>query len=199
MSNLTVEKYVELKKAGKTDSAIRKEFGLHNNALTKFKKENDLIGKYNTHSMKASEKSKINTYQKYDEILAERDKLRKELEVLKSTEKPTVHHVNIDYKAKYEELSKAYENLVHEVEEAESGAKELDRWKELFETAMADKEQLQKENLLLENQIQRLKEVNDELKEKSESYFDSLMRLEQEVKGLRIYALQKLHIDVYKG
>jgi predicted RNase H-like nuclease (RuvC/YqgF family) len=101
------------------------------------------------------QKPKVIAYAKYEEVVAERDELKKQLE------------------------------------------KEVEHWKELFETAMADKEQLQKENLILENQIQRLKEVNDELTAKNERYFTDLMRLEQEVKGLRLYALQKLHIDVY--
>jgi predicted transcriptional regulator len=101
------------------------------------------------------QKPKVIAYAKYEEVVAERDELKKQLE------------------------------------------KEVEHWKELFETAMADKERLHKENLLLENQIQRLKETNDELTGKNERYFADLMRLEQEVKGLRLYALQKLHIDVY--
>ncbi|WP_208601829.1 hypothetical protein [Parageobacillus thermantarcticus] len=107
-------------------------------------------------------KKTVIAYSKYEEVVAERDELKKQLEELQT---------NME--------------------------KEVGHWKELFETAMADKERLNKENLLLENQIQRLKEANDELTAKNERYFADLMRLEQEVKGLRLYALQKLHIDVY--
>ncbi|MED3716054.1 hypothetical protein P4518_01455 [Geobacillus thermodenitrificans] len=111
------------------------------------------------------QKPKVIAYTKYEEVMAERDGLKKQLA----------------------EKEEEYELLKQEVE----------HYRELFEAAMANKEQLHKENLILENQIQRLKEVNDELTAKNERYFADLMRLEQEVKGLRLYALQKLHIDVY--
>jgi chromosome segregation ATPase len=140
------------------------------------------------------QKPKVIAYAKYEEVVAERDDLKKQLEELKLKQPFEVKYINVDYKTKYEELSKDYEKLVQEAEQKD---KELERWKETFETAMADKERLHKENLLLENQVQRLKEVNDELTAKNERYFADLMRLEQEVKGLRLYALQKLHIDVY--
>jgi DNA repair exonuclease SbcCD ATPase subunit len=142
-------------------------------------------------------KKTVIAYSKYEEVVAERDELKKQLEELQAKQTSEVKYVNVDYKTKYEELSRDYEKLVREAEEAEQKAKELEHWKEMFETAMSDKERLHKENLLLENQVQRLKEVNDELTAKNESYFADLMRLEQEVKGLRLYALQKLHIDVY--
>ncbi|OAT74544.1 hypothetical protein [Parageobacillus thermoglucosidasius] len=108
------------------------------------------------------QKPKVIAYAKYEEVVAERDGLKRQLEELKA---------NME--------------------------KEVEHWKELFETAMADKERLHKENLLLENQVQRLKEANNELTAKNERNFTDLMRLEQEVKGLRLYALQKLQKDVY--
>ncbi|WP_230459203.1 hypothetical protein [Geobacillus thermodenitrificans] len=140
------------------------------------------------------QKPKVIAYAKYEEVVAERDELKRQLEELKLKQPFEVKYINVDYKAKFEELSRDYEKLVHEAEQKD---KEVEHWKELFETAMADKERLHKENLILENQIQRLKEANDELTAKNERYFADLMRLEQEVKGLRLYALQKLHIDVY--
>ena len=139
-------------------------------------------------------KKTVIAYSKYEEVVAERDELKRQLEELKLKQPFEVKYINVDYKTKYEELSRDYEKLVHEAEQKD---KELEHWKEMFETAMADKERLHKENLILENQIQRLKEANDELTAKNERYFADLMRLEQEVKGLRLYALQKLHIDVY--
>lgn len=142
-------------------------------------------------------KPKVIAYAKYEEIIAERDELKKQLEELQANQKSEVKYINVDYKTKYEELSKDYEKLVREAEESELKAKELEHWKELFGAAMADKEQLHKENLILENQVQRLKEVNQELTERNDRYFSDLSRLEQEVKGLRLYALQKLYEDVY--
>ena len=144
--------------------------------------------------MEQEKKPKVIAYAKYEEVVAERDELKRQLEELKLKQPFEVKYINVDYKTKYEELSRDYEKLVHEAEQKD---KELEHWKEMFETAMADKERLHKENLILENQIQRLKEANDELTAKNERYFADLMRLEQEVKGLRLYALQKLHIDVY--
>ncbi|KYD12420.1 hypothetical protein [Saccharococcus caldoxylosilyticus] len=144
--------------------------------------------------MEQVKKPKVVSYAKYEEVVAERDELKRQLEELKLKQPFEVKYINVDYKKKYEELSRDYEKLVHEAEQKD---KELEHWKEMFETAMADKERLHKENLILENQIQRLKEANDELTAKNERYFADLMRLEQEVKGLRLYALQKLHIDVY--
>jgi chromosome segregation ATPase len=102
------------------------------------------------------QKPKVIAYAKYEEVVAERDELKKQLEELQA---------NME--------------------------KEVGHWKELFETAMADKERLHKETLILENQIQRLKEANDELTAKNERYFADLSRLEQEVKGLRIYGPSK--------
>ncbi len=129
-------------------------------------------------------KPKVIAYTKYEEVVAERDELKKQLEELQTNATP------IEIEQLKREVIAAH-RLVTEKEE------EIAHWKELFETAMADKEQLHKENLILENQIQRLREANDELKAQNERHFATLMRLEQEVKGLRIYALQKLKIDVY--
>jgi chromosome segregation ATPase len=135
-----------------------------------------------------SQQPKVISYNKYLEVLAERDELQKQLEELKANATTTESSLEIE-RLKHEIIDA--HGLVTEKEE------EIAHWKELFETAMADKEQLEKENLLLENQVQRLKEVNAELTAQKERYFADLMRLEQEVKGLRLYALQKLHVDVY--
>lgn len=133
-------------------------------------------------------KPKVISFNKYLEVLAERDELQKQLEELKANATQDKDDVQIEW-------------LKHEADQAHKllteKEKEVEQLRELFETAMADKERLHKENLILENEVQRLKEANDELTAKNERYFADLMRLEQEVKGLRLYALQKLHIDVY--
>jgi chromosome segregation ATPase len=133
------------------------------------------------------QKPKVIAYAKYEEVVAERDELKKQLEELKA-------NIGADGDNGIEWLKR---EAIHAHKLLTEKEKELEQLRELFETAMTDKERLHKENLILENQIQRLKEVNDELKAKNERYFADLMRLEQEVKGLRLYALQKLHIDVY--
>jgi DNA repair exonuclease SbcCD ATPase subunit len=137
--------------------------------------------------MEQEKKPKVIAYAKYEEVVAERDELKKQLEELQANIAPEDDN---DIEWLKREAIHAHK-LVTEKEQ------EVEQLRELFETAMADKERLHKENLLLENQVQRLKEANDELTAKNERYFADLMRLEQEVKGLRLYALQKLHIDVY--
>jgi predicted RNase H-like nuclease (RuvC/YqgF family) len=131
---------------------------------------------------------KVISYIKYLEIEAERDELKKQLEEMKAN--TTVNNSNEEIERLKREIIDAHK-LVSEKEE------EIARLQELFETAMFDKEQLHKEVIILENQLQRLREVNDELKEQNERYFSQLNRLDQEVRGLRLYALQKLHVDVY--
>jgi chromosome segregation ATPase len=180
--NLTVEEYVELKNEGLSDSEIAESIGLELKQLHNWKyHRRDKIKNYQN-SIENSENSVQNeneyktttgdTKNEYEAILEEIKALKDENERLKR------------------EVINAHK-LVSEKEE------EIARLQELFETTMTDKERLHKENLILENQIQRLKEANDELTAKNERYFADLMRLEQEVKGLRIYALQKLHVDVY--
>nr|WP_253263372.1 hypothetical protein [Anoxybacillus sp. EFIL] len=74
---------------------------------------------------------------------------------------------------------------------------ELEQLQELFETAMAENERLHKENILLENQVQRLREANQELTERNDRYSDNCINLQRELKALRLYTLQKLQKDVY--
>jgi chromosome segregation ATPase len=108
------------------------------------------------------QKPKVIAYAKYEEVVAERDELKKQLE---------------EFQANME--------------------KEAEHWKELFETAMTDKEQLHKENLTLENEIQRLKELVSELTERNDRYSDEWIGLHKELRALRLYALEKLQKDVY--
>ncbi|WP_339195211.1 hypothetical protein NSU02_08100 [Aeribacillus sp. FSL W8-0870] len=121
-------------------------------------------------------KPKVISFNKYLEVLAERDELQKQLEELKANATQDKDDVQIEW-------------LKHEADQAHKllteKEKEVEQLRELFETAMADKERLHKENLILENEVQRLKEANDELTAKNERYFADLMRLEQEVKGLK--------------
>jgi chromosome segregation ATPase len=135
-----------------------------------------------------NQQPKVISYNKYLELEAERDELKKQLEELKAN--ATVNDSN-------EEIERLKREVIHAHQLVTEKEEEISRLQELFETAMSDKEQLQKENLLLENQIQRLKELISELNERNDRYFSDLSRLEQEVKGLRLYALQKLQRDVY--
>ncbi|WP_259463486.1 hypothetical protein [Geobacillus stearothermophilus] len=76
---------------------------------------------------------------------------------------------------------------------------EVEHWKELFETVMANKEQLHKEILVLENEIQRLKEQVNELRQQKDRREESWADATRELRALRLYALQKLQKDVYES
>jgi chromosome segregation ATPase len=135
-----------------------------------------------------SQQPKVISYNKYLEVLAERDELKKQLEELKAN--ATVNDSN-------EEIERLKREVIHAHQLVTEKEEEISRLQEMFNEAITAKEQLQKEIIFLENQVQRLKEAISELTERNDRYFSELSRLEQEVKGLRLYALQKLHIDVY--
>ena len=180
--DLTVEEYVEMHKKGMSDAEIAQKKGITNQQLYSWKYFRK------GHIKRALEQ------EAQQEVAAT-------VEVESETQESTATEETQKNSVEAEEDDKGIEWLKREVIHAHKllteKEKEAEHWKELFETAMADKEQLHKENLILENQIQRLKEANDELTAKNERYFADLSCLEQEVKGLRLYALQKLHIDVY--
>jgi chromosome segregation ATPase len=135
-----------------------------------------------------SQQPKVISYNKYLEVEAERDELKKKLEEMKAN--TTVNNSNDEIERLKREIIDAHK-LVSEKEE------EIARLQELFETTMSDKEQLHKEVIILENQLQRLREVNDELTAQNERYFSDISRLDMEIRGLRLYALHKLQKDVY--
>uniref|UniRef100_UPI0006973E28 hypothetical protein n=1 Tax=Aeribacillus alveayuensis TaxID=279215 RepID=UPI0006973E28 len=110
------------------------------------------------------QKKKVIAYAKYEEVVAERDELKKQLEKLKA---------NVAVNGSNEEIERLKREVIHAHQLVTEKEEEISRLRELFETAMADKEQLQKENLLLENQIQRLKEANQELTERNDRYSDN--------------------------
>jgi chromosome segregation ATPase len=135
-----------------------------------------------------SQQPKVISYNKYLEVLAERDELKKQLEEMKAN--TTVNNSNEEIERLKREIIDAHK-LVSEKEE------EIARLQELFETTMSDKEQLHKEVIILENQLQRLREANDEQTAQNERYFSDISRLDMEIRGLRLYALHKLQKDVY--
>jgi chromosome segregation ATPase len=109
-----------------------------------------------------SQQPKVISYNKYLELEAERDELKKQLEELKAN--ATENDSNEEIERLKREVINAHQ-LVTEKEE------EISRLQEMFNEVMATNEQLQKESLLLENQIQRLKETNQELTERNDVTF----------------------------
>lgn len=185
--DLTVEEYVEMHKKGMSDAEIAKEKGITNQQLYSWKYFRK------GHIKRALEQ------EAQQEVAAtvEAESETQETTVTEETQNNGVEEDDKGIEWLKREAIHAHKLLTEKEEECERLKHEIESWKELFETAMADKEQLHKENLILENQVQRLREANDELTAKNERYFADLMSLEQEVKGLRLYALQKLKIDVY--
>jgi chromosome segregation ATPase len=199
--DLTVEEYVKMKKQGMGDAEIAQAKGLTEKQLYSWKyfrkkrisemeeklQKQEPVETVDETNQESSTQEVI-AYAKYEKVVAERDELKKQLEEMKSNAISSSNEQEIERLKR--EVIDAHK-LVSEKEE------EIARLQELFETAMADKEMLHKENLILENQLQRLRETNDDLKERNERYFSQLSRLDQEVRGLRLYALQKLHVDVF--
>lgn len=201
--DLTIEEYVEMHKKGMSDTEIAQEKGLTDKQLYSWKYFRKghikrLLGVDNAERNEA-----IEQIQQAQQEIASTVETGLETQGAahedSDTEETQVNTAEDDKDIEWlkREVIHAHKLLTEKEEECERLKHEIESWKELFETAMADKEQLHKENLLLENQVQRLREANDELKAQNERYFDTLVRLEQEVKGLRLYALQKLKIDVY--
>lgn len=192
--DLTVEEYVEMHKKGMSDAEIAQEKGITNQQLYSWKYFRKGRIKRLLEQDKAERNEAIEQIQQAQQEVAA-TAIETESERQESTVTEEIDDKGIEWLKR--EAIHAHKLLTEKEEECERLKREIESWKELFETAMTDKEQLHKENLILENQIQRLKEANDELKAQNERHFDTLARLEQEVKGLRLYALQKLKIDVY--
>ena len=199
--DLTVEEYVEMHKKGMSDAEIAQEKGITDKQLYSWKYFRKGRIKRLLEQDKAERNEAIEQIQQAQQEVAatavETESERQESTVTEETQNNGVEEDDKDIEWLKREAIHAHKLLTEKEEECERLKHEIESWKELFETAMADKEQLHKENLILENQVQRLKEANDELKAQNERHFDTLVRLEQEVKGLRLYALQKLKIDVY--
>lgn len=136
------------------------------------------------------QKPKVIGYSKYEEVVAERDELKKQLEELKASVAPVEDDEKIEWLKR--EAIHAHKLLTEKEKEAE-------HWKELFETAMADKERLHKEILVLENEIQRLKELVNELRERKSRSEEGWADATRELRALRLYTLHKLQRDVYES
>lgn len=194
--DLTIEEYVEMHKKGMSDAEIAKVKGITNQQLYSWKYFRKghikrLLGVDNAERNEAIEQ----TQQAQQEVAST---------VETGLETQGAEHEDSDAEetqVNTAEDDKGIEWLKREVIHAHKllteKEQEVEHWKELFETAMADKERLHKENLILENQIQRLKEANQELTERNDRYSDNCIDLQRELKALRLYTLQKLQKDVY--
>ena len=197
--DLTVEEYVEMKLKGMNDAEIAEAKGLTKQQLYNWRSFRRTKIEQAEQAMKeaqpeiaAAVETEQGTQETAKEAVEQESQESADVEV---AQPGSADDQGIEWLKR--EAIHAHKLLTEKEQECERLKQEAEHWKELFETAMADKERLHKENLFLENHVQRLKESVTELTERNERHFASLTRLEQEVKGLRIYALQKLKTDVY--
>lgn len=200
--DLTVEEYVEMHKKGMSDTEIAQEKGLTDKQLYSWKYFR------NGHIKRFLEQSEVEQ-QATEQIQQAQQEVASTVETGletqgtahedSDTEETQVNTAEDDKGVEWlkREVIHAHKLLTEKEQECERLKHEIESWKELFETAMADKERLHKENLILENEIQRLKEANQELTERNDRYSDNCINLQRELKALRLYTLQKLQKDVY--
>ncbi|MCL9971559.1 hypothetical protein MX569_13430 [Anoxybacillus kestanbolensis] len=194
--DLTVEEYVEMLKKGMSDTEIAQEKGITNQQLYSWKYFRKghirrLLGADSAERNEATEQiqqaqqevaaTAVETEQGTQETV-------KEPNVTEETQPDTDDDKGIEWLKR--EVIHAHKLLTEKEQE-------LEQLQELFETAMAENERLHKENILLENQVQRLREANQELTERNDRYSDNCINLQRELKALRLYTLQKLQKDVY--
>jgi transposase len=176
---MTKERYLTLKRRGYSDKTIASKYGVSITTIAKWKK------KYFTKE--------------------EREKMQKtkQNDTKQQTEDQTIQ-IHVDGKmvsstiAETVSVDKAENKTIQIEPEVIVKAKlQAKTWKQRFEETMAAKEQLQEQNTSLENEVQRLRQKIKDLEAEKSRYFADYMDLEQELKGLRLFAFEKLKKDVY--
>lgn len=182
--DLTVEEYIDLRRQGFSDAVIA---AIKN------------ITKQQLYNWKSFRKEKIAQLEKELEQQGTESQETAENEPTDSETitEDTTEEAGIEWLKR--EAIHAHKLLTEKERECELLKQEVEHWKELFETAMADKERLHKENLILENEIQRLKELVSELRERKDKSEEGWADATRELRALRLYALQKLQKDVYES
>ncbi|MDZ7370241.1 MAG: hypothetical protein ONB12_03620 [candidate division KSB1 bacterium] len=180
--DLTVEEYIDLRRQGFSDAVIA---AIKN------------ITKQQLYSWKSFRKEKIAQLEKELEQQGTQSQETAENEPTDSETitEDTTEEAGIEWLKR--EAIHAHKMLTEKEQECERLQQEAEHWKELFETAMADKERLHKETIILENEIQRLKELVNELRERKDRSEENWADATRELRALRLYALQKLQKDVY--
>ncbi|OPX04981.1 hypothetical protein B1A75_01415 [Geobacillus sp. LEMMY01] len=171
--DLTVEEYIDLRRQGFSDAVIA---AIKN------------ITKQQLYSWKSFRKEKIAQLEKEMQGTESQETAENEPTDSETITEDTTEEAGIEWLKR--EAIHAHKLLTEK-------EKEIEHWKELFETAMADKERLHKEIIVLENEIQRLKEQANELRQQKDRREESWVDATRELRALRLYALQKLQKDVY--
>lgn len=176
--DLTVEEYIDLRRQGFSDTVIA---AIKN------------ITKQQLYSWKSFRKEKI--AQLEEELEQQQETVKNEPADSETITEDAAEETGIEWLKR--EVIHAHKLLTEKEHECEQLKQEVEHWKELFETVMANKEQLHKEILVLENEIQRLKEQVNELRQQKDRREESWVDATRELRALRLYALQKLQKDVY--
>ncbi|MFB7302594.1 hypothetical protein [Heyndrickxia sporothermodurans] len=240
----TTENYLALKSQGLPDTKIYMDLGFKSiSELTQWKKENlspEEIEQLRMNTLLAKRNGTANKADLSAQTSSESKTTKNELQGENKEKTHEIKQVNIDWKAKYGELSKLHEKVIRDAEDIEENLKleinklsrevihahklvtekderlkdslqehlrkdelisklqkQLEQSVTLYETAMLDKEQLHKENVAYENNIQSLIRQKDQLQNRCDRYQTEYIELEEEVAGLRRFAFSKLKKDVF--
>ncbi|WP_233434065.1 hypothetical protein NSQ51_13520 [Geobacillus sp. FSL K6-0789] len=152
--DLTVEEYIDLRRQGFSDAVIA---AIKN------------ITKQQLYNWKSFRKEKIAQLEKELEQQGTESQETAENEPADSETitEDTTEEAGIEWLKR--EAIHAHKLLTEKEQECEQLKQEVERWKEMFETAMAD----------------------------NDRYSDNCVNLQRELKALRLYTLQKLQKDVY--
>ena len=189
--DLTVEEYVEMKLKGMNDEEIAQAKGLTDKQLYSWKyvRRNKIAQAERDMQVKMVEKEAESAQQ---EVTAT-------VEAESETQEPTVTEETQPDSA--EEDDKGIEWLKREAIHAHKllteKEQECEEKQHMLDAVLARNEELHKEVLVLESEIARLRELVQELTAKNERYCDTTFDNERELRALRMYALHKLHKDVY--
>lgn len=190
---VTVKEYVDLSLQGLLDKEIADKKGIHPSSLAGWKTRNKQLideekaKRVNPSNTEVIAKSKYDellkenkelkdklqsvteekegTFKKYNQLYDENAELRKRLSEQEKKEDSNASELSFNYEYVYRELSKDYERLVHECEEAEAKVEELQEEKRLMEVKIVNLgRDLQHAEDKVEHYIEAYKEFKDEFR-----------------------------------
>jgi uncharacterized protein (DUF433 family) len=177
--DLTVEEYVEMHKKGMSDSEIAKAKGITNQQLYSWKYFRK------GHIKRAFEQE---AQQEIASTLEESETQAMSQESIVTEEAQSDDDKGIEWLKR---------EVIHVHKMLTEKEKECEEKQHMLDAVLARNEELHKEVLVLESEIARLRELVQELTAKNERYCDTTFDNERELRALRMYALHKLHKDVY--
>lgn len=181
--DLTIEEYVEMHKKGMSDAEIAKAKGITNQQLYSWKYFRK------GHIKRALEQE---AQQEIASTLEESETQAMSQESI-ATEETRSDSIEEDDKG----IEWLKREAIHAHKMLTEKEKECEEKQHMLDAVLVRNEELRKEVLVLESEIARLRELVQELTAKNERYCDTTFDNERELRALRMYALHKLHKDVY--